>query len=187
MNNWVDKHEIMRWCSIKPTTYKIRLKKVNTEDKKKGYRGKTLINPETVYSTFCPNTFPVNELKSIRSYSHSIEWDFFGNIVPVSSYPDNLKCKWKYLIDIWTQKDEGVDLVYTIESNTVDNYFHSHFLLKTCLSKKNIYRDLSIVCDENNRRESRIHLSEFNSENGFGVDYIFKNPVGGYNHLRKKL
>ena len=187
MKEWIDKHSVMRWCSIKPTTYKKRLKGVNPLDKKIGYRGKTLINPDIVYSTFCPNTLPVNELKSIRSYSHSIEWDFFGNIVPVSSYPDDLLCKWEYLIDIWSRGDEDVELVYSIESNTEDSYFHSHFLLKTFLSKETINKDLITVCDENNRRESRIHLSRFSPDDGSGVNYIFKNPVGGYKFLKKCL
>jgi len=160
---------------------------VNPLDKKIGFRGKTLINPDIVYSTICPNTLPVNELKSIRSYSHSIEWDFFGNIVPVSSYPDDLKCKWEYLFDIWSREDEDVELVYSIESNTEDSYFHSHFLLKTFLSKETINKDLIKVCDENNRRESRIHLSRFNPDDGSGVNYIFKNPVGGYKYLKKNL
>lgn len=186
MKEWIDKHSVMRWCSIRPTTYKKRLKMVNPLDKKIGYRGKTLINPNIVYSTFCPNTLPLNELKSIRSYSNSVEWDFFGNIVPVSSYPDELKCKWEYLIDVWSQEDEDVELVFSTESNTEDSYFHSHFLLKTFLSKKTIYKDLIKVCDENNRRESRIHLLEFNSDKGMGVDYIFKNPVGGFGILSNK-
>lgn len=183
MKDWIDKHSVMRWCSIRPTTYKKRLKMVNSLDKKIGYRGKTLINPDIVYSTFCPNTLPLNELKSIRSYSHSIEWDFFGNIVPVSSYPDDLKCKWEYLIDIWSREDEDVELVYSIEFNTKDNYYHSHFLLKTVLSKKIIYKDLSIVCDENNRKNSRIHLTEFNPKIMSGIDYNHKDPIGGVGHF----
>ena len=183
MKEWIDKHSVMRWCSIKPTTYKKRLKRVNPLDKKSGYRGKTYINPDIVYSTFCPNTFPIKELKSIKSYSHSIEWDFFGNIVPVSSRPDNLICKWEYLIDIWSREDENVEIVYSIESNSQDTYFHSHFLLKTFLPNDFIYRGLKIVCDENNRRESRIHLAKFNPEIMSGIDYNHKDPVGGVGHL----
>lgn len=177
----------MRWCSIKPTTYKKRLKQLNPSDRETGYRGITLINPNVVYSTFCPNTPPLNELNSIRSYSNIVEWDFFGNIVPVSSKSEDLKNKWKYLIDIWSLNDSCVELVYSIEPNPRDYHFHSHFLLKTSLSKDSILKGLILVCDQNNKRESRIHLSDFNINKGSGIDYTLKNPIGGFDYLTGKV
>lgn len=187
MNEWVTKHEVMRWCSIKPTTYKKRLKQLNSIDRKSGRRGITLINSEVVYSSFCPTTHPLNELMSIRSYSHSVKWDFFGNIIPVSSKPEDLINKWKYLMNIWIKKDKSCELVFSIEPNTKDQYLHSHFILKTQLSMKSIKQDLTLVSDENSRRESRIDISVFNSNLGSGINYNLKCPSGGYGFINKSI
>ncbi len=177
----------MRWCSIKPTTYKKRLKTIDPHDRRSVFRGKTEINIIKVYSNFCPNTPPLNEYRSILSYSQSVDWSFIGNIVPVSSSPFDLKNKVCFLFDGWLLKDKDVEVVYSIEPNPKDEYFHSHFLIKTTIPKPDIEKDILMVCDENSIRESRIFVRDFNPCIGSGVDYTLKNPSGGCGYLSRVI
>lgn len=186
MNYWVDKHEIMRWCSIRPTTYKKRLKNIDPQYRRSVSRGKTEINIRKVYSYFCPNTPPLDEYRSILSYSHSVDWNLIGNIVPVSSLTLDLKNKMYFLFDSWLLKDKDVEVVYSIEQNPKDDYFHSHFLIKTSIPKPHIEKDILMVCDENNIRESRMFLRDFNPFVGSGVDYTLKEPSGGCGCLKMR-
>lgn len=174
MKKWVNKHDVMRWCSIRPTTYKKRLKNLSINHRVTGYRGETLINHEVVYSHFCDNHLPIDDLNSIVSYSHSVSWSFIGNVIPVCSTATDLKNKIQFLFELWILEDPYLELVFSTEPNTKDKFHHSHFLIKTSLSHNEILKGLTLVCDDNNIRESRIHLRQFKPNRGSGVNYTLK-------------
>ncbi len=82
-----------------------------------------------------------------RNYIGTSTWDFIGTILPERSTINDLKHKMRFLferLETKLGKRKGIKLVYSIEPNTEDKYYHGHFLIYS--KTKSI--DLSLLKNE---------------------------------------
>jgi hypothetical protein len=134
---------------------------------------------DDLIKVFSNNRYPkhINNDESFKSHLIiTTKWDYIGNIIPENTKVKELSSKMKYLLQILKKYDKDSILHYSIEPNTKDQYFHSHFIIKSTINKKELYDILTLVCEENNLRERRIYLEEYDykSFNNRGSSYSSK-------------
>jgi hypothetical protein len=204
---WYTKNEILDLYPIGITTYKKRIKKLDNPQYSSSTRlnksilGSSNSNYKCVREIHCSaleclfgNTRVPNNgcTDKVIKWVNNHYWDWFGDIVPGKSYPVELKGKMKYFFSQLkkdTKKDSALVLFYSIEKNTDDEYFHTHFLLK--VESKNINRPylmskLELICEENNRKEERIYIEPYDYQKygKRGSTYNMKNLQFGYEILK---
>jgi hypothetical protein len=204
LKEWYNKREILEIYPIGVTTYKKRIKKLKSPE----YDGKTRINKKTMINS---NLKSINEREihvsvledlfgkirkpNIKNVTNVIKWvrnqtwDWIGNIVPSNTNSYELKNKMTLFFNRIKGKKKGhIILFYSIEENTRDNYFHSHFLIKDPskkLSLKEIVGILELVSEKNTSEETRIYLKAYDAKKygNRGSSYSLKQLKYGYDIL----
>ena len=176
---WYTKKEILELYPISNSTYKTRIKNIDTSKTK--FIPSDVGSPKRlIHVSELDNLFRERRRLSKRDYKQTIKWvrnhnwNYIGNIVPVSSSIDDLKYKIRFLFEeLKKQQIENnqLTLFYTIEKNPNDNYYHSHFLInceKDMIDQTEIINKLEIICEPNTKQFSRIHLETYDNKYGKG-------------------
>jgi len=206
LKEWYNKEDILSLYPIGVTTYKQRIKRLNTPTLS-GYTRMTIksltnsnlkkIQVREIHKSVLKELFGVVRTPSLKNMSHVIKWvnnttwSWFGVLVPSKTYPLELKSKMNYLFTELKKKhrDCKITLFYSIEKNTEDNYFHSHFLIKDelCkLSKEVLFEYLELIAEKNTSKETRIYLKPYDYKNHGtnGSNYTLKDCQYGYEILK---
>lgn len=180
---WYNKEDVLKIFPISERTYFRKLKRISegirtqTISNVKG-RKTNLIHRDDLLKVFEVLRKPSNLLSSVtmKKYIGTKKWDLIGNVVPKKSTIQDLINKMEYFFEITNEKDPGFNLFYSIEKNTRDDFYHSHILIETTLTKREIIKKLEIICDKNTRTETRIFIENYNYElyNFKGSFYSFK-------------
>jgi hypothetical protein len=204
LKEWYNKREILEIYPIGVTTYKKRIKKLKSPE----YDGKTRIkmkiltnsnlksiNEREIHVSVLEELFGKNRKPNLNNVTKVIkwvknqQWDWIGNIVPSNTHPYEIKFKMELVFNRLKRKKRGhITLFYSIEENTRDSYYHSHFLIKDtskCLTKKEILETLELITEENTQDETRIHLKAYdqNKYGNRGSSYSIKQIEFGYDIL----
>jgi hypothetical protein len=176
---WYTKKEILELYPISNSTYKTRIKNIDTSKTK--FIPSDVGSPKRlIHFSELDNLFRKRRRLSKRDYKQTIKWirnhnwNYIGNIVPVSSSIDDLKHKIRFLFEeLKKQQIENnqLTLFYTIEKNPNDNYYHAHFLInceKDIIDQTDIINKLEIICEPNTKQFSRIHLETYDNKFGKG-------------------
>jgi len=184
---WYSKNDVLELFSISERTYFRKIKDLppQTRIKKvKSKRGKKTI---LIYFRDLPTIFEIKRRPSdisnkekLRKYVGTQKWDFVGNIVPGRSTISEVQEKMKYLFQNLKSKDKSLELFFSLEKNTSDEYYHSHFLIKSRLTKKDIMDQIEIVCDKQYYKERRIDLKTYNFETYQFRGSFYSNKFGMY-------
>jgi hypothetical protein len=176
---WYNKKEILELYPISLSTYKKRIK--NIDSSKIKTRESISGSPtRMIHHSILDELFRKRRRLSKNEFNLTIKWvrnhywNFIGNIVPVCSSIEDLKYKMRFLFDelknLQLNKNQ-ITLYYAIEKNPNDNYYHTHFLIdcaRDMLNLRDIKDKLAIICEPNSKNESRIHLEEYDMK--FGKD-----------------
>lgn len=180
---WYSKKDVLNVLSISERTYFRKLKLVNDYVRIKIFKNKRgkdskLVYYEDLQEVFClkRNSTKSKKEKLISKDISTPIWSYIGNIVPEKSYTKDLVFKMKYVHDIIKKHDKNSILYYSVEPNSKDQYFHSHFLIKSNIVRKDLYEILTLVCEENTKRQRRIYIDEYdyNLFNNRGSSYSSK-------------
>ena len=206
IKEWYIKEDILRLYPIGVTTYKQRIKKLNTPTLS-GYTRMTTkylsnsnlkkIQVREIHKSVLKELFGEVRAPSLKNISNVIKWvnnttwNWFCVITPSKTYPLELKGKMNYLFLELKKKhvDSKITLFYCIEKNPEDNYFHSHFLIKDelgKLSKEVLFEYLELIAEKNTSKETRIYLKPYDYKN-YGTDgsnYTLKDFQYGYEILK---
>jgi hypothetical protein len=176
---WYTKKEILELYPISNSTYKTRIKNIDTSKTK--FIPSDVGSPKRlIHFSELDNLFRKRRRLSKRDYKQTIKWvrnhnwNYIGNIVPVSSSIDDLKHKIRFLFEELKKKqieNNRLTLFYTIEKNPNDNYYHAHFLInceKDMIDQLEIINKLEIICEPNTKQFSRIHLETYDYKFGKG-------------------
>ncbi len=176
---WYKKIEILELYPISLSTYKKRIKNIDSS-KIKTIESISGSPTRLIHHSILDELFRKRRRLSLKEFEQTIKWvrnhhwNFIGNIVPVSSTIEDLKNKMRFLFEelksLQMEKNQII-LFYTIEMNPNDNFYHAHFLIdcaKDMLVLGDIEDKLAIICEPNTKNESRIHLEEYDMK--FGKD-----------------
>ena len=193
---WYTKKEILELYPISNSTYKTRIKNIDIYKTK--FIPSTVGSPKRlIHVSELDNLFRQRRRLSKRDYKQTIKWvrnhnwDYIGNIVPVSSSIEDLKNKMRFLFgELKNQQIEKnqLTLFYTVEKNPNDNYYHAHFLInceRDMIDQTDIKSKIEIICEPNTKEFSRIHLEMYATTFGKGgafysskQTYIFYELLG---------
>ena len=181
---WYTKKEILELYPISNSTYKTRIKNIDTSKTK--FIPSVVGSPKRlIHVSELDNLFRQRRKLSKRDYKQTIKWvrnhnwDYIGNIVPVSSSIEDLKHKMRFLFEeLKNQQIENnqLTLFYTIEKNPNDNYYHAHFLInceRDMIDHTEIINKLEIICEPNTKQCSRIHIETYDNKFGKGGAFYF--------------
>ena len=165
---WYNKLDVLSIFPINERTYFRKLKKINSLTRiSTGYnnQGKKskLIYFEDLLSLFEIERIPtdLSDITFRRKYIGTRKWDYIGNIIPSSCEIITLKFKMIYIFKLIREMDKNCFLFYSIENNTKDRFYHSHFLINTKLNKSELNRIISMCVEENTSKETRIFLQNY--------------------------
>jgi len=176
---WYTKKEILELYPISNSTYKTRIKNIDTS-KTKFIPSEVGSPKRLIHFSELDNLFRKRRRLSKRDYKQIIKWvrnhnwNYIGNIVPVSSSIEDLKHKIRFLFEALKKQqieNNQLTLFYTIEKNPNDNYYHAHFLIncdKDMIDQTEIINKLEIICEPNTKQFSRIHLETYDNKFGKG-------------------
>jgi hypothetical protein len=174
---WYTKKEILELYPISNSTYKTRIKSIDSSKTK--FIPSVVGSPKRlIHVSELDKLFRQRRRLSIRDYKQTIKWvrnhnwNYIGNIVPVSSSIEDLKHKMRFLFEALKKQqiEENVlTLFYTVEKNPNDNYYHAHFLInceKDMIDQTDIEAKLQIICEPNIHRYSRTYLEIYDTNYG---------------------
>ena len=169
---WNTKKDILKTYPISTSTYKKRIKDIDPT-KTKFIKSKTGSPTRLIHHSVIDELFRQRRRLSPKEYKQTIKWvrihywNYFGDIVPVSSTIEDLKSKMRLLfkeLKKLQMEEKQLNLFYAIEKNTNDEYYHAHFLIdcaRDMLLKKDLFNLLEIVCEPNTNKETRIYLKRY--------------------------
>jgi hypothetical protein len=191
---WYTKKEILELYPISNSTYKTRLRNIDTSKTK--FVPSVVGSPKRlIHVSELDNLFRQRRRLSKRDYKQTIKWvrnhnwNYIGNIVPVSSSIDDLKHKIRFLFEelkIQQIENNRLTLFYTIEKNPNDNYYHAHFLInceKDMIDQSEIINKLEIICEPNTTQFSRIHLETYDNKYGKGGAFYSSKQIFYFHEL----
>jgi hypothetical protein len=168
---WYDKKDVLSIFHITTRTYFRKLKQMSPHirtKKMKNPKGRdtTLIYYKDLLDCFEYQRKPkgLSNPESLRKYVGSCRWDFMGNIVPGKSLVYELISKMYFLYDNLKKLDKSTVVFFNIEKNTEDDFFHSHFLIRSSLKNKEIKELLFLICENELNGEKRIDLKKYDFE-----------------------
>jgi hypothetical protein len=191
---WYDKKDVLGIFPISERTYFTKIKnldeRVRIEVRLNPNGKKTkLIFFEDLLDVFQVKRTPknINHLNILSKYIGTKKWDFIGNIIPEKSTISDLQNKMNFLFENLKKLDRDSELFYSIEKNSKDNYFHSHILINSKLSRKVIIDFLSLITEENTPKITRMFLKEYDYKHYHfrGSFYSFKDSQ--FNKLNVSL
>jgi len=206
IKEWYNKNEILELYPMGVTTYKKRIKKLSTPSLKDYTRIATMslensnlksVKYREIHKSILNELFGNIRLPNLKNTSKVIKWvnnnnwDWVCNIVPCKTYPYELECKMNFVFNELKKlnKECKVTLYYSIEKNTEDEYYHSHFLIKNefcSIPQNEIMKILELVAEKNTSKETRIYVKPYDYKN-FGNDgsnYTLKYFKYGYEILK---
>lgn len=207
IKEWYEKKDILKIYPIGITTYKKRIRRLNTPELiqytrfiRRELPGSNLkhIQVREIHFSILDELFgkirtpSLKNIHKIISWVNNQKWNWIGNIVPSKTYPIELKRKMEFLfshLKKTLKNNSGLTLFYSIEKNTQDDYFHSHFLISETdcqIEKETILKQLELIAEENNAKEKRIYLKEYDFKNfgKSGADYSVKELNYGFDVLK---
>jgi hypothetical protein len=203
---WFSKNDILELYPIGISTYKKRIKKLSSPPYKDFTRilSKSIDNSNLksvqyreIHKSVLDELFGNVRLPNLKNTSSvikwvkNITWDWVCNIIPCKTYPYELEYKMNFVFNELKKlnKECKIILFYSIEKNTEDEYYHSHFLIKNefCRIPQNeIMEILEFVAEKNTSKETRIYVKPYDYKN-FGNDgssYVLKDFKYGYEILK---
>ena len=206
IKEWYNKNEILELYPMGVTTYKKRIKKLSTPPYKDYTRIATKrlensnlksVKYREIHKIILNDLFGNVRVPNLKNITKVIKWvnnntwDWFGDIIPSKTYPSELIGKMNFVFSELKKlnRDCKVTLFYSIEKNTEDEYYHSHFLIKNefcSIPQNEIIEILELVAEENTSKETRIYLKPYDYKN-FGKDgsnYTLKDFKYGYEILK---
>jgi hypothetical protein len=192
IKQWYTKKEILELYPISNSTYKTRIKNIDPL--------KTMFIPSgtgsptrLIHISELDNLFRKRRRLSKRDFRQTIkwgrnyQWNYIGNIVPVTSSVEDLKNKMRFLFEALKTlqiEDNHLTLFYSVEKNPNDNYYHTHFLInceKDMIDQIEIIKKLELICEPNTNKYSRIYLEPYDNIFGkSGTFYSSKQPFYFY-------
>jgi hypothetical protein len=169
---WNTKKEILKIYPISSSTYKKRIKNIDSS-KTKFTSSKTGSPTRLIHHSILDELFRKRRRLSPKEFKQTIKWvrnhhwNYFGDVVPGSSNVDDLIDKMRFIFKELKKLQMEVNqltLFYAIEKNTEDNYYHAHFLIdcaKDMLVAEDIEDKLELICDPNSYKEGRIYIKEY--------------------------
>ncbi|MFN8579341.1 MAG: hypothetical protein U0354_21145 [Candidatus Sericytochromatia bacterium] len=172
IKQWYSKKDILEIYPISIATYKNRIRSIDptlTKFIKSASGSPTRL----IHHSILDELFRKRRGLSKKEYKQTIKWvwnhhwNYIGNIVPENSTIDDIKHKMNFLfkeLQSLSSKKNDLTLFYSVEKNSKDNYYHSHFLIdckKTILNLKDIINKLEIICEPNTGKETRIHIKNY--------------------------
>jgi hypothetical protein len=181
---WYNKTDVLSIFPITERTYFRRIKNLPDDIRtqiKKNKKGKPslCIHYQDLSKVFQlkrkPNDITNTLIK--RKFIGTKKWDYIGNIVPKGANLKDIQFKMNFVFEKLKSQDESLEIFYSCEANKNDNNVHSHFLLKSALKKNQITEILELICDVNDKEETRIYLEryDFATFHYSGSFYSFKN------------
>ena len=186
---WNTKKEILKIYPISSSTYKKRIKNIDSS-KTKFTSSKTGSPTRLIHHSILDELFRKRRRLSPKEFKQTIKWvrnhhwNYFGDVVPGSSNVDDLIDKMRFIFKELKKLQMEVNqltLFYAIEKNTEDNYYHAHFLIdcaKDMLVAEDIEDKLELICDPNSYKEGRIYIKEY--------DLIYEKGGAIYNSKEKR-
>ena len=169
---WNTKKEILKIYPISSSTYKKRIKNIDSS-KTKFTSSKTGSPTRLIHHSILDELFRKRRRLSPKEFKQTIKWvrnhhwNYFGDVVPGSSNVDDLIDKMRFIFKELKKLQMEVNqltLFYAIEKNTENNYYHAHFLIdcaKDMLVAEDIEDKLELICDPNSYKEGRIYIKEY--------------------------
>jgi hypothetical protein len=197
IDKWYSKDEIMELLPIGVSTYKKRIKVLEspfysgyTKMVSKELTNSNLkqVNQRLIKGIVIPEIFgnirmpSLYNRKKISQWIELLDWDWFCNIVPSNCYPIELKSKMEYFYKRLKDKNgqkHMLQIFYSIERNTADPFFHCHFLIRSSnkeLCYQDILKILNDISEENSKNVKRIFLKpyDYKKHGNSGVSYTNK-------------
>jgi NAD(P)H-dependent flavin oxidoreductase YrpB (nitropropane dioxygenase family) len=169
---WKTKKEILKIYPISSSTYKKRIKNIDSS-KTKFTSSKTGSPTRLIHHSILDELFRKRRRLSSKEYKQTIKWvrnhhwNYFGDVVPGSSNVEDIINNMRYfynkLKELQMEKNQ-LTLFYAIEKNTEDKYYHAHFLIdcaRDMLVAEDIEDKLELICDPNTNKEKRIYIKEY--------------------------
>ncbi len=169
---WYNKKDILELYPLSLATYKKRIKNIDPS-KTKFITSKSGSPTRYIHHSVLDDLFRKRRRLSSKEFEQTIKWvrnhywNYFGDIVPVSSNVNDLIKKMRHLfgeLKKLQMKKNQLTLFYAIEKNTKDKYYHAHFLIdcaKDILVAEDIEDKLELICDPNSYKERRIYIKEY--------------------------
>jgi hypothetical protein len=205
--SWYNKSDILKLYPIGLSTYKNRIRKLNTQEYQKytKYETRVLSNNRTIkerliHSDILNELFGKIRIPSRNNVSNIIkwvrngQWDWFGNIVPTKATIIENEAKshflFKKIVEKYGLKNQII-MFYSIELNKKEDFYHTHFLIsfqKDNPPKSELIELIKLVCDDEIKNENRIYCEEYSWDKYFsaGASYSSKMTSYGIELLKHK-
>lgn len=185
---WYNKDQVLSIFPISERTYFTKIQILDKGEIRtkiiKNRKGKpsTLIYFEDLDKVFGKYRKPsdLNNLSIKRKYIGTSRWDIIGNIIPENTslvgITEYMNCIITLLMEDKKKKDW---FFYSVEKNPYDEYYHSHFLIKTDMRRNQIKKILELLCNTNYKDKNRIWVDNYNfpKHQYSGSFYSFKTTL----------
>lgn len=168
--DWYDKKKVLSIFTISERTYYRRIGQLTPNIRTKvvkNRRGKpsTLIYYRDLNKVFQVKRIHKNHLKEDQKLVGTLNWDYFVVMTPGKTTKDEMKSKMEFIYQQIRKTDKKSKLFYSIENNPLDKFFHSHFLVRTSMDKKNLKRIINQVCEDYIPKDNRrLYLENYDYE-----------------------
>jgi hypothetical protein len=207
IKEWYNKKDILEKYPISDTTYKKKIQKLKDIeyapytkmiDKEIQNSNLKVIKERIIHHSVLDDLFGdirmpnKNQIKKLKKWVRNSKWGWFCNIVPSKGTILDNKEKINYFFVLLRKElknTSGITMFYSIEKNSKDEYYHTHFLLyfnEHEIKKETITSLLKIVCDDEENKQ-RIFCEEYNYKVFLdsGKDYTHKlDNCFGYDVLK---
>jgi hypothetical protein len=192
---WYNKEDILNLFPIKVTTYKLRIKNIPTDKTRfvKSVKGKE--TREIHYSVLDELFNKRRKLSSIEKtkLGHTIKWvnnhnwNYFCNIKPEKATIEENVEKMKLLFEKLSIIKKDITFFYSIEKNSTNDYYHSHFLIgcrEDIVSDEEIAIILEYLVEPNTKREKKNYIVPYDIKFGKkGAIYSTKTKIYAFDVL----
>jgi hypothetical protein len=186
---WYKKIDVLNIYPITERTYFRKIKEINNSIKTKilkNPQGKpsTLIYYQDLNKVFGKYRKPNNldNLQTKRKYIGTSDWDIIGNIVPLNGTIKTIKESMLFIKRFIESKMETKTkdwFFYSIEKNPKDDFYHSHFLIKTKLQVSQLEKVFELICEIELGGKNRMWIRKYDYSHYHysGSFYSFKTSI----------
>jgi hypothetical protein len=172
---WYDKKDVLNIFPFSERTYFRKLKSLDPKIRTRSQRnsqGKTstLVYFKDLKKVFGSYRKPnrVNDPEIRRKYIGTLEWDIIGNIVPEYGTTENLIQSMRFVKEVIERKIKPSTkdwFFYSIEKNSKDENYHTHFLIRTNLKIIHLEKILDLICETDFGGKNRMWVRKYDFEN----------------------
>ena len=192
---WYNKADILNLFPIKETTYKLRIKNIPSDKTRfvKSVKGK---ETREIHYSVLDELFNKRRKLSSNEKSklgHTIKWvnnhkwNYFCNIKPVKATIEENVAKMKLLFEKLSIIKKDITFFYSIEKNSTNDYYHSHFLIdcrQDMVSEEEIAIILEYLVEPNTKRETKNYVVPYDITFGKkGAIYSTKTKIYAFDVL----